>query len=314
LKRAARIATIDRMTQQIHNQTLAGLSSQMADAVATIGQSLVTVFGRDRQAATGIVYAPGLVLTADHVLERDDGITIGTADGNTHPARLAGRDGSTDLAILRVDGLTAPVAAVASSTRVGQIALAVARPSTEGVQASAGIISQIAGPVRMGRGAQLERYIRTDAIPYPGFSGGALTDANGAAYGLLTTGLARGAAVAIPMDIALRVAGTLTSHGYIKRGYLGIVTQQVAMPPAQRKHGSPEHALLVVKVEEGSPAEQGGVLIGDLLLSLHGKALSDADDLLGMLNGDTVGKALSLVVSRGGQPATLSVTVGQKSV
>jgi S1-C subfamily serine protease len=165
----------------------------------------------------------------------------------------------------------------------------------------------------MGRGAQLERYIRTDAIPYPGFSGGALTDAEGAAFGVLTSGLARGVGVAIPMDIALRVADTLTSHGYIKRGYLGIVTQQVEVPPAHRKSGHSETALLVVKVEQGSPAEQGGVLVGDLLLSLQGHALSDADDLLGMLTGDNVGKPLPLGILRGGQPATITVTVGQKS-
>ncbi len=299
------------MTQ--HTHTLVALSEQMADAIERIAQSLVTVNGRDRQSATGIVYAPGLVLTADHVLERDDNLTVGAAGGQTHAAKLLGRDGSTDLAVLKVDGLDAPAAHAAQGARVGQIALAVGRPTAEGVQASAGIISQIGGPVRMGRGVQLERYLRTDAIPYPGFSGGALTNANGEAYGVLTSGLARGAAVAIPMDIALRTAGVLTSHGYVRRGYLGIVTQQVELPPAQRRSGQHQTALLVVKVEQGSPAELGGVLIGDLLLSLDGRTLSDADDLLELLTGDNVGKALPLVVLRGGQPATLSVTVGQKS-
>jgi S1-C subfamily serine protease len=291
---------------------LAGLSAQMADAVETIGRSLVTVNGRERQSATGIVYAAELVLTADHVVERDDNLTVGTADGRTLSAQLAGRDASTDLAVLRVPGLVAP-AAETSAARVGQIALAVGRPSAEGLSASAGIVSAISGPVRMGRSAQIDRIIRTDAIPYPGFSGGALTAATGAAYGLLTTGLARGVAAVIPMDIALRVAQTLTQQGYVKRGYLGVVTQQVKVPPAQRAGLTQDAALLVMKVEEGGPAEQGGLMIGDLLISLDGQPIGDADDLLGLLTGERVGKRVDVHVLRGGQRTPLSVVVGQKS-
>ncbi len=285
----------------------------MADAVELAARSLVTVNGRDRQSATGIVYAADLILTADHVLERDDNLTIIAPDGRTLPAQLVGRDGSSDLAVLRVSGLNLPAATAAASTRLGQLALAVGRPSAEGAQASAGIISQIGGPVRMGRGAQLDQFIRTDAIPYPGFSGGALVDAAGAVYGVLTTGLVRGVAIVIPLALALRTAETLTSHGYVKRGYLGIVTQQVTLSGAQRTALAREAALLVVKIEDGSPAEQGGLMIGDVLISVDGAAVQDADSLLGLLTGERVGKAIPVQVLRGGAVVALAVTLGQKS-
>lgn len=293
------------------NNALTALSQQMADAVETIGKSLVVVNGRARQSATGIAYADDLVLTADHVLEREDNLTIQTHDGRKLVAQLVGRDQTTDLAVLRVAGLNVP-AATGVTARVGQLALAVGRPSEEGVMASIGVVSKIGGPVRMGRGATLEQYIQTDATPYPGFSGGALVDASGAAFGLLTTGLGRGGPVVIPMDVALKVAGTLTQQGYVKRGYLGIVSQQVKLPPAQRS-GSQENGLLVIRIEDGSPAEKGGLLVGDILVSIGGTAVNDADDLLAALGSDRVGQPVTVKVMRGGVAQDVTVTVGQRS-
>jgi S1-C subfamily serine protease len=295
------------------NNELSTLSAQMADAVDHAARSLVTVNGRERQSATGIVYAADHVLTADHVLERDDNLTVVTPDGRTLPAQLLGRDSASDLSVLRVVGLNLPAAVAAATTRLGQLALAVGRPSADGAQASAGIVSQIGGPLKLGRGAQLERFIRTDAIPYPGFSGGALVDATGALYGMLTTGLARGVALIIPMDLALRIAGTISSHGYVKRGYLGVVTQQVAVTGAQQTALAREAVLLVVKVEDGSPAAHAGMLVGDLIDSLDGVTVGDADTLLGLLNGERVGKAIAVHVLRGGARTALSVTLGQKA-
>ncbi|BCX03351.1 MAG: serine protease [Candidatus Roseilinea sp.] len=300
---------------------LNALSGQMADAVERIAQSLVMVNGRPRQPATGIAYAADLVLTADHVLEREDNLTVQTHDNRVLGAQIVGRDASTDLAVLRVQALGVPAATAAATARIGQLALAVGRPSSDGVMASLGVVSKIGGPMRTGRiGATLERYIQTDATPYPGFSGGALVDVTGAAFGLLTTGFSRGpggvfgrgAALVIPMDIALKVANTLTKQGYVKRGYLGIVSQQVKLPPAQRSEAQ-EYGLLVVRVEENSPAEKGGLLIGDILLAVEGQPINDADDLMAALHGDRVGKPVAVRVSRGGVAQTLTVVVGQKS-
>ncbi len=301
-----------------NSDILTTLSNQMADAVERAAKSLVTVNGRERQSATGIVIGSELVLTADHVVERDDNLTVvapdGVPNGRKLAAQLVGRDPSTDLVVLRVAGLVADVAATGAPARVGQLILAVGRPGAEGstgVMASSGVVSAIGGPIR-GNGVNLEQYIRTDATPYPGFSGGPLIDANGAVVGVLTTGLARGATLAIPISIALRVAETLTKQGTVKRGYLGVISQQVKLPPNQRGGQSQEHGLLVMRVEDASPAEQGGVLMGDILVSIDGQAVTNADDLLALLTGERVGKAVSLGVIRGGNLQSVSVTVGQK--
>ena len=294
-----------------NSDALSALSNQMADAVERVAKSTVTIFGRDRQSATGIVYANELVLTADHVLERDDNLSVATADGKKLSAQLSGRDPSTDLAVLRVAGLSADVATPSPAARVGQLVLAVGRPE-EGLMASHGVVSAIGGPLRMGNGVNVERYIRTDATPYPGFSGGTLTDATGAVLGILTTGLARNVALGIPFDLALRVAQTLTAQGYVKRGYLGVISQRVKLPTTQRAGLSQEYGLLVMRVEDNSPAEQGGVLMGDILTSVDNHPVVDADDLMALLTGERVGRTVSLGVVRGGQLQAISVVVGQR--
>lgn len=302
------------MEQQNGNQNLlATLSNGMADAVERAAQSVVQVNGRQRQSASGIVFGDDLVLTADHVLEREEDLTIETSDGRTLPAQFVGRDPSSDLAVLRVPGLGLGAASVADQpARVGQLALAVGRPSNQGQMASIGIVASIGGPVRTGRGGMLERFIRTDATPYPGFSGGPLIDATGAVLGMTTTGLANGVALAIPADIAWRVADTLTRHGRIKRGYLGISSQPVQLPESQRAGRTQEHGLLIVRVEKDSPAEKGGLMLGDVLVALDGQDVAETDALQGLLTGDRVGNAVPVRVIRGGALQTLQITVGER--
>ena len=289
------------------------LSNQMADAVERIGPALALVNGRPRQPASGVVYGQDLVLTADHVLEREDDLTIQTHDKRTLPAQFVGRDLATDLAVLRVANLGLAAAPASEETaRVGQMVMAVGRTANDGPMASSGVISIIGGPLRTGRGVTLERYIRTDATPYPGFSGGPLIDMQGAVIGILTTGLVNGIALAIPMDIAKNIADTLVKQGYIKRGYLGISSQLVRLPDAQRAGQTQEHGLLIVKVDENSPAEKGGLMLGDILVALDGHAINDSEDLQILLTGDRVGKAIPVDVIRGNTLQTLQVTVGQR--
>lgn len=295
-------------------QLLRALSNQMADAIERISPALVLVNGRQRQPASGIVYAPDLILTADHVLEREEDLTIQTHDGRTLPAQFVGRDLATDLAVLRVTESGNTVAAASDEpARVGQLTLAVGRTPGDGPMASVGIISTVGGPLRTGRGVALERYIRTDAIPYPGFSGGPLIDTQGAVIGVLTTGLVNGVALAIPIAIAKNIADTLTKQGYIKRGYLGISSQLVHLPAAQRAGRSQEAGLLIIKVDEHSPAQGGGVLVGDILVGLDGHAINDAEDLQLLLAGDRVGKTIPVEVIRGNTLQTLQVTIGQRN-
>ncbi len=294
--------------------TLAALSDGMADAVAGAGKSVVRVHGRRRRPGSGVVYAPGLVLTAGHVLERDEDLSVETADGKTLPARLVGRDHSTDLAVLRVENLDVEAATPAEGeARVGQISLAVASPGRgDGPRATLGIVSSVGGPVRSRRGPRLERYIQTDASPYPGLSGGPLVSVDGKVIGILVAGWGRGAAFAVPADLAWRVAGTLQERGTVKRGYLGILSQPVRLPDGGKLGLTQKGGLLVVGVEDGSPAGRGGLMVGDIVATLDGQPVEDTDDLLVLLSGDRVGRAVPVRVVRGGEPHELEITVGER--
>jgi S1-C subfamily serine protease len=292
------------------------LSDAMAAAVALAGASTVLVDARRRMPASGIVYRADLVLTADHIVERDDDLHILLEDGSRREATLAGRDPGADLALLRIagGGLT-PARPAGQPARVGQLALALGRPSTEGIQASLGVVSAIGGPARTARGGLLEQYLRTDTVPYPGFSGGPLVDAAGQVLGLNTSGLSHGGeAVTIPAGLAWPTAAALEQHGRVRRGYLGVRSQPVTLPAAARQAlGRPqETGLLLVSVEENSPAEAAGLLIGDILISLAGEPISDPDELLARLAGALVGQATPVQALRGGQPITIQVTIGER--
>lgn len=293
------------------SELLAALSEGLAGAVEKVGASVVRVNGRRRRPSSGVIYAPDAVLTASHALEREEDVTVSADDGRTLPARLVGRDPSTDLAVLRVEGLDAVAAPAEGEPRIGELALAVGRSGRgEGPRAALGVVSAVGGPLRTWRGGRLERYIATDATPYPGLSGGVLVSARGGVLGALTTGPMRGAALAVPAGLAWRVAGALEERGSVKRGYLGILSQPVRLPDglglAQRG------GLLVVGVEDGSPAGRGGVIVGDILATLDGQPVEDTEDLLALLTGERVGRSVPVQVVRGGEPRTLEVTVGER--
>ena len=301
------------MTQMTDaGDTLSTLSDQLADAVERAGRAVVQVNGRPRRPSSGVVYAPTLVLAAEHAIEREDELTVETASGPSLTAQLVGRDLASDLAVLCVPGLGAEPALRASPpARVGQIVLAVGRPGDQELMASLGIVSAVGGPVRT-HGGLLDQYIRTDATPYPGFSGGALIDARGAVLGILTTGLAGGAALAVPATLAWRLAEPLARQGYVPRGWLGIGSQPVRIPAGQRAGQGHETGLLIVELAPESPALRGGLLLGDILVALDGQAVDDGEALQALLGGDRVGRTVAVEVLRGGALVTLEVTVGQR--
>ena len=294
------------------HDALTAVSDQMADAVEQIGPTIVQVNGRPRRPASGVVYASTLVLAADHAIEREDDLTVETTTGAALPAQLVGRDPASDLAVLRVPGLgSEPARRAASPARVGQFVLAVGRPGERELMASVGIVSAIGGPART-RGGLLEQYIRTDATPYPGFSGGALIDARGAVLGILTTGLAGGAALAVPAALAWGLADSLARQGFVPRGWLGIGSQPVRIPAGQRGGRTHERGLLIVELVPESPAARGGLLLGDILVAVDGQAVDDGESLQALLSGERVGRSIGVQVLRGGTPLALDVTVGQR--
>lgn len=313
------------MTTPTDQQPTSGLktfSDDLANAVERAGRSVVTVSARPRQAATGILWrtAQGetIVLTADHVVEREDDVTITLPDGRETKAQLIGRDPSTDLAALRLAnadlGTTAAPAETAGGARVGNLVLAVGRPSPSGLRASMGVVSLVDGPRRSWHGAEVEGILHLDLTLYPGFSGGPLIDLNGRVVGLNSSRLTRDPSTALPVAILNRVVESLLTHGRIRRGYLGVGTQQVPLPAAlaQKAGLTQEIALLVVSVEAQSPAEQGGVILGDLLITLGGQPVTDAETLRAQLGAERVGQPLAVKVIRGGEPKDLNITVGER--
>ena len=303
------------MSNPNDNNTLTALSDAMANAVETAGNATVLVNGRRRFPASGIAYAEDLIVTANHVLEREEDIPVLLPDGRQISASLAGRDPGSDLAVLKLAG-TLPVIAQAANrqAQVGQLVLALGRPTPEGIQASLGVVSAIGGPVHTRRGGLLERHLRTDAIPYPGFSGGPLIDTDGQVLGMNTSGLTRLASLAIPVSLAWQIAESLARHGSVKRGFLGVRSQPVDIPNSQRESldRPQETGLLLVGVEESSPAEAGGLMVGDIIVGFAGAPLSDPDELLTRLTGDVVGSPTPVEVLRGGQLQEITVTIGER--
>ncbi|MBA2450214.1 MAG: trypsin-like peptidase domain-containing protein [Chloroflexi bacterium] len=304
------------MSVQVEDQggLLPLFSDQLARAVERAGASIVRVEARRRQAASGVAWAAeGVILTADHVLEREEDLSVGLPDGETVAARILGRDPGTDIALLKVEGASLTPIEQGPSPKVGHLGLIVARPG-DGLETSIGVVSALGGPARTRRGGQLEGFIRTDAEFYPGFSGGPLVDTGGTMIGLATSRFSQGAGLAIPLETVRRVTTALTSHGRVRRGFLGLSSQPVALPEALRtKHGlSQESGLLVVGVESGGPAEQAGLMMGDVLLQLGVQPVHDTDDLRNLLSGDRVGQATPARVLRGGEPRDLTVTIGER--
>ncbi len=299
------------------------LSDDLASAVERAARSIVTVSARPRQAASGILWRSGqgeiIVLTADHVIEREDDISLTLPGGQTVKAQLIGRDPSTDLAALRVApsdlGADATPAETGTDVRVGHLVLAIGRPGPSGPRASMGVVSFVDGPRRSWRGGEIESIIYADLTLYPGFSGGPLVDISGRVVGLNSSRLTREASTAIPVATLTRVVESLVTHGRIRRGYLGVGTQQVPLPAAlAAKAGvTQDVGLLVISVEPQSPAEQGGLLIGDVLVALAGQPVNDAGTLRAQLGPERVGQPIAVKVLRGGEPKELTVTVGERS-
>jgi len=290
------------------------LSQAMAEAVATAGPGVVQVAGRRRLPATGMVWAAdGLIVTANHVVRRDENIQIRLADGSSVNAVLVGRDPSTDTAVLRAEAadLTPLVEANKQELAVGNLVLALARPG-QTVQATLGIISALGGSWRTAMSGRVDRYLQTDVVMYPGFSGGPLLEGNGRLLGMNTSGILGGVSLAIPVQTLSRVVDTLLTHGRMKRGYLGVSTQKVRLPEELRQELDQKTGLLIVSTEANSPAAQGGLTLGDTIVAIAGEKVRDHDALLAQLSGDVVGTAVTVRMIRGGQVQNVEVTVAER--
>jgi S1-C subfamily serine protease len=297
------------------SEFLSDLSAALAGVVETAGQSVVRVEGRRRLPASGIIWsADGVIVTAHHVVEQDKAIGIGLPNGASASATLAGRDPTTDVAVLRIgaSGLVPAARADVDALRVGHLALALGRPGRT-VQATLGIVSALGGEWRTPAGGQLDRYLQTDVVMYPGFSGGPLVDTAGQVLGLNTSALLRGVSMTVPASSLERVVETLLAHGRVRRGWLGVGAQPVRLPEALAQQLGQETGLLLISVNPDSPADQGGLLLGDTIVGLAGQPVRQMDDLLALLSGDLVGVATPVRIVRSGQLQQLEVVIGERS-
>lgn len=296
-------------------KTLVNVSDELAALVKEANAAVVRVEGRRRSHASGIIWSSdGLIVTANHVVRRDDNISVGLPNGESVAAALVGRDESTDIAVLKAEtSVLAPMPlAPDEAMAVGHLALALGRPG-KSIQASLGIVSALGSAWRTGWGGEIDHYLQTDVVMYPGFSGGPLVGAGGVLLGMNTSGFGQGVSLAVPHQTLARVIGTLKAHGKIRRGYLGISTQRVRLPEEVQKELSQRAGLLIVSVEPGSPAAEGGLTLGDTLVAVSGRPVQNHDDLLAALTGDVVGQKETIRILRGGQLSDLTVKIGERN-
>jgi S1-C subfamily serine protease len=283
---------------------LASLSNELAAVVDRAGRSVVAVHARPRFSSSGVFWRPGIVVTAEHTIRREEEITVTLPDGSAAPAALAGSDAGTDIAVLKVEGgVPGPIGQ--SAPAAGNLALSIGRSQDSGVNATLGIVSAVSGSWRTWRGGRLDHYIRLDLTLYPGSSGGAVVNVAGETIGIATSALSRIAGVAIPAATINRVVDEILKRGSVSRGYLGVGLQPVELPDHHK-------GLIVLSLEAGGPASKAGVLIGDILISLGGTAVDDTDDIQSVLEGHAVGQAIEAAVLRGGEARAISIAIGER--
>jgi S1-C subfamily serine protease len=299
------------------NSTWETISNDFAAAAEKVGNSVVAVHARRRMPTSGIEWKKGVVVTVHHAVQREEDIKVLLDGGRAVSAKLAGRDPSTDLAVLRIEEESsgAPQLGDSTSLRLGHLVLALGRTRRGDLVASSGIIGGISGEWRNRRGGQLDQHIRLDLALYPGFSGGPLLNARGEVVGVNTRGLGHGRAVTLPVATVNRVVEELLEKGHIARPYLGVAMQPVEVPenmgsklPAETRVG-----LLVMHVENGGPAEKAGVMLGDVVFEVGGKTVEHVDAIQDSLTTAKIGDVLQIRVIRAGEIKPVSIALGERA-
>jgi S1-C subfamily serine protease len=284
---------------------LATLSNQLAGIVERTAPSVVAVHARPRFSSSGVFWRPGVIVTAEHTIRREDEIAVTLPDGSNVPATVAGSDPGTDLAILKAEHTGQAPAALSAEPVPGHLLLAIGRAEDSGINATLGIASALGPAWRTWRGGRLDRYIRLDLTLYPGSSGGLVVNTAGEAVGIASSALSRIAGVAIPASTVNRVVDELLARGRVRRGYLGVGLQPVELPDHHK-------GLIVLSLEPEGPAAKAGVLIGDVLVGLGGRTVADTDDIQSAVEARGVGQTIEAAVVRGGAPQTVTVTIGER--
>ena len=294
---------------------LASLADSTAELVERAARSVVAVHSGGRRPASGIHWRSGIVVTAEEVLEQDENIKLALPGGRLVEASLAGRDPTTDVAVLRFqpDGL--PVAATTSAAlRAGETVLAVG--SYEGSPLAAlGIVALAGGPWHSARGGTIDNFIRLDLALSPLGEGGALVNARGQVVAMTVLG-PRHRAIAIPASTIERSVDQLLARGQVFRGYLGAGLRPVGRERASGGAAGSEEGrgVLVVNIDPEGPSRRAGLLLGDIVTAWNGEPIARVREVMQLLGPESVGTTVDLSLTRGGAPAALKVVVGERPV
>ena len=287
---------------------LTAFSDQSAQLVERVAGSLVAVHGGNRRSASGIHWRAGVVVAAEEALERDEDIKVTLPGGREVAVTLAGRDPTTDVAVLRLPAPDAalPVAATAdaASLRAGQVVLAVGNHQGAPL-ASLGIVALAGGPWHSQRGGSIDSFIRLDLALTPAAEGGALVDAQGRVVGMTVLGPRR-RALAIPASTIDRAVDQLLARGHVYRGYLGAGLQTVRLGGGR--------GILVASLDPQGPAARSGLLVGDIVTAWNDRPIERVREVMRHLGSDSVGQAVDLALVRGGTAASVRVVIGERAV
>lgn len=299
----------------MEHDVLTELSRRVAALGAAGAAHVVRVDGRRHAPASGVIWSPdGVVVAPHHAVPRDEEVSVGLPSGETTAAEMVGRDPSTDLAVLRLraaPGLAPAPFADADDVAAGELVIGVSRPG-RAPRVSLGQLDRVAGEFRAASGGRVERFLETTLDLHRGVSGALVLRADGAPLGVATTGLLRGAVMVLPAATLRRVVKAILAHGGIRRGYLGLATYPVPLPPALRAATGEDVALLVSRVEPDSPAARAGILLGDALLSFGGETMQDPGELLALLGEERIGDVVPMRLLRAGEVRDVTVTVGAR--
>jgi S1-C subfamily serine protease len=291
---------------------LLALSDHIAGVVERTASVVVGVDSGGRTPASGIHWRAGVIVTAEETLERDESIMVTLPGGRQVAATLAGRDPSTDVAVLRVqpDGLASAETADATALRAGHIVLAIG--SHDGAPiASLGIVGFAGGAWHSSRGGAIDRLLRLDLALNPLAEGGVLVDVTGHVLGMTVLGPRR-RVLAIPSTTIDRAVEQLLSKGHIARGYLGAGLQNVRLGRGPKGPSDSGRGILIVSIDPEGPATRAGLLVGDIITAWNANPVTQVREVMRLLGPDSVGSTVDLRLLRAGAPADLKITIGER--
>jgi S1-C subfamily serine protease len=295
----------------------AGLLDAYSDAVIAVAERVGPAVVRvERPAAngrngvgSGVVISPdGLVLTNSHVVEGARDLRLTDPEGHSMEARLLGEDPDTDLALLRAGAArNLPAATLGDSKKLrrGQLAVAIGNPLGFESTVTTGVISALGRSLRARTGRLIEDVIQTDAALNPGNSGGPLVSSGGEVIGINTAVIAgaQGICFAVASNTAQYVLSELIQHGRVRRAFIGVAAQTVAVPRRHARAAEIGNAFgaMITGIEPQGPAATAGLMSYDIVVRLDGEPVTGVDDMIRLLNADRIGRVMTVDALRRGQ-------------